>query len=67
VTVLDLMALLSNFPLDAEIKLLTQEPGSEAITLRVELADPMKQRHHVGNDWFDEEITEVDPSRSRHS
>jgi hypothetical protein len=66
VTVLDLMLLLSNFPTDAEIKLLTQVPGSEAITLRVELADPLKQARHERGDWFDEEITQVDPSRSRH-
>ncbi len=60
-TVLDLMLLLSNFPTDAEIKLLTQVPGSEAIMLRVELADPLKPARTVRSDWFDDELTEVDP------
>jgi hypothetical protein len=66
VTVLDLMLLLSNFPTDAEITLLTQAPGSDAITLRVELADPLKPAPNERIDWFDEEVTEVDPTRSRY-
>ena len=64
-TVLDLMLLLSNFPPDAKVKLLAQMPGSETIAVRVELADPFRQGHHTRPDWLDEEITDVDPARSR--
>ncbi len=64
-TVLDLMLLLANFPADAEIAELSQVPGSEAILLRVELPDPVKQHQHQPSDWFDDEITEVDRTRSR--
>ena len=47
-TVLDLMLLLANFPLDAEVKLLAHVPGTETVAVRVELADPLKQSQHHG-------------------
>jgi hypothetical protein len=64
VTVLDLLLLLSHFPQDAEIAELRQVPETDALLLRVDLPDPSRRRHHAAADWFDDEVTEVDPRRS---
>lgn len=61
-TVFDLTLLLSHFPPDAEVAELSQVPGTEAILLRVELPNPTNPRVHRVCDWFDDEVTEVDPS-----